>query len=102
MDDVNRKELQERWRRFVADELMRRTRKSRSTIYNVLSGSWTPKYGAPAARYRDISVHEAAMRLERSRATLPRHPRGILFGSSRVVSLKAYAVADAQQKGAPG
>ena len=35
---------------------MRLTGKSRSTIYNVLSGNWAPKYGGPATLYRDVAV----------------------------------------------
>ena len=66
-------------REVGVEELMRRTGRSRSTIYNVLSGQWVPKYGGPASSYRDTAIEVASEELRNLGRRLPRHPSGILF-----------------------
>jgi hypothetical protein len=70
-------------REIGVEELMRRTGKSRSTIYNVVSGNWVPKYGGPAALYRKVAVDEATRALAGEGGGVTRHPFGALYRHTR-------------------
>ena len=59
-------------------ELMRRTGRRKSVVYDILSGK-IPRYAGPAARYRAVAVDEAVIRLQAAGVCLPRNPYGILF-----------------------
>lgn len=82
----------DRWNRLVlpilrslgAEEVMRRSGRKKSAVYDVLAGN-TRSTGAPATRYRDIAVEEARRRLSASGASRPppRHPYGALYSAIR-------------------
>ena len=65
------------------EEVMRRSGRRKSAVYDVLAGK-TRSTGAPAARYRDIAVAEARQSLNTVERTIPRHPYGSLYRYLRV------------------
>jgi len=65
-----------------AEEVMRRTGRSRSAVYEVLGGR-TKGTGAPMIKYRDVAIEEAAERLRNAGTAVARHPYGVLFQALR-------------------
>ncbi|MEX1134685.1 MAG: hypothetical protein WED83_07570 [Acidimicrobiia bacterium] len=76
----------DRWSQLVlpfldalgAEEVMRRTGRSRSAVYEVLGGR-TKGTGVPSAKYREVAIEEAANRLRGTGLPVPRHPYGVLY-----------------------
>lgn len=66
-------------REIGVEDLMRLTGKSRSTVYNVLSGSWEPKYGGPASVYRSAAMEEVRSWLVDLARPAPRNDYGALW-----------------------
>jgi hypothetical protein len=66
-------------------ELMRLTGRSRSAVYEVLTGK-PPKYAGPAARYEAVAVEHALQLLRAAQVRVPRHPYGVLFAARRLVT----------------
>ena len=64
-------------------ELMKRTGRARSTVYEVISGK-RPTYSGPASKYADAAVSEATRRLQRSGKRVPRNKFGTLYYASRL------------------
>ena len=72
-------------RALGVNEVIRRTGRGKSVVYEVIAGK-KPKYSGPAARYRQIAVEEAASRIEQTGRRVPRHPYGNLY-LSKVLGL---------------
>jgi hypothetical protein len=66
-----------------AEEVMRRTGRSRSAVYEVLGGR-TKGTGAPMIKYREVAVEEAIDRLSVAGLRAPRHPYGALYAANRL------------------
>ncbi len=61
-----------------AEEIMKRTGREKSAVYEVLTGKEI-KYRGPAVRYRDVAVDEARRRLTSAGERVPRNPFGVLY-----------------------
>ena len=82
-------------RNLGPQEFMRRTGRSRSAVYEILSGK-VPKYAGPAARYRAVAVDEATSQIRMAGLPLPRNDYAILLRYQQLLASRSQGGEECQ------